>query len=757
MIKKWSLYVLMMFVITAVNAQQKKSLFKVYKMSDIPGSYFGEILIMKEGPILVSASEFSFSIITGGNVGVFTMGLENQDYGIKNIKSVFTGTPLKNPVESADENIFFTTEKDQVTYFKFSDSGICDLPPFYFPPKKDSEKNITGLWFDKENNLYIGTTDSVFYIVSKAGSNETLNPAKYKIAAGNDSSMLILNGEVPVKKINIGAGIGIYSFAEDRTNRNIIWLGTGKGLDIFDKNTGTTSDMFSYDSSLTITHIEPFSNGDVWFSTLEKGMGIYHQLNKSYEFFPYPKKTAMAKSLYPIQNFCIKSSADFFVAVKDSTPAIFNIAKRSYRFLNDSSFAISPNTTTDIKQDSAGNFYFIKGGMLFSANVYDKSEWLGAEKSELNYTPLIFGVTDFNDKEITSYLTKPELLKKLTLGFNENSIKIYITSNSFSGNKKMRYAWKLKGDVNNWVEMPAFNNDTSNIVELPDIKPGNYVFSVRMKPENGDWSKNEAQMEIIIMPPYWATAWFWAIVVSSFLLIFFIITKLRINAIKKRERLKTRYEKELLELEAKALRAQMNPHFIFNCMNSIKALMQQNDMDRGIGYLTTFSKLLRTIFQNSDKREVTLYDEIETCKLYTQLESMRFGKKFNYHFNIDETIDLKSIMVPALIIQPFIENAIWHGIMPKEDDGSLTVSISRNEDKIACIIDDNGIGREMSKQYKFKGEQSTHQSKGVHLTQSRLDLDNSLNQRNAALEIIDKKDDEGKSLGTKIILTFLEL
>src|SRR6185369_4454367 len=106
-------------------------------------------------------------------------------------------------------------------------------------------------------------------------------------------------------------------------------------------------------------------------------------------------------------------------------------------------------------------------------------------------------------------------------------------------------------------------------------------------------------------------------------------------------------------LEAKALRAQMNPHFIFNCMNSIKSLIQKNEHEKAINYLTTFSKLIRTVFQNSDKREITLYDEIETCRLYTELESMRFGKKFSHEFNINEKLDLKSIMVPALILQPF--------------------------------------------------------------------------------------------------------
>jgi sensor histidine kinase YesM len=135
---------------------------------------------------------------------------------------------------------------------------------------------------------------------------------------------------------------------------------------------------------------------------------------------------------------------------------------------------------------------------------------------------------------------------------------------------------------------------------------------------------------------------------------------------------------------------------------------------------------------------------------------MRFGKKFSYHFNIDESIDIKSMQVPALIIQPFIENAIWHGIMPKEEGGTLTISITKKEDAIYCIIEDDGIGREMSKQNKFKGEPSTHQSKGVHLTQSRLDLNNVLNQRNASIEIIDKKNVVGNATGTKVVLMFVE-
>jgi sensor histidine kinase YesM len=213
--------------------------------------------------------------------------------------------------------------------------------------------------------------------------------------------------------------------------------------------------------------------------------------------------------------------------------------------------------------------------------------------------------------------------------------------------------------------------------------------------------------------------------------------------------------KELLELEAQALRARMNPHFIFNSLNSIKSLINKNENEKAAGYLTTFSKLIRTLFQNSDKREVSLYEELETCRFYTQLERMRFADKVDFVFNVDGNIDLKDIKVPALIIQPFIENAIWHGLVPKESGGKVIVNVVQNNGAVECIIDDDGIGRELSAQYKAQYE-ATHQSKGIGLTQSRLELDKMLNERDVSLQVIDKRDENRNPAGTKVILTFKE-
>ena len=221
------------------------------------------------------------------------------------------------------------------------------------------------------------------------------------------------------------------------------------------------------------------------------------------------------------------------------------------------------------------------------------------------------------------------------------------------------------------------------------------------------------------------------------------------------EKLRAKHEKDLLALEAKALRAQMNPHFIFNCMNSIKSLIQQHEEEKSVNYLTTFSKLIRTLFNNANKKEISLYDEIETCKLYLQLEAMRFDTKFSYAVKVDDDLDLKSVQVPALIIQPFIENAIWHGIVPKGEVGHVELAVMKKGHAIEISIDDNGIGREASRQNK-PASSIGHQSKGVNLTQSRLELDSLLRQRQAKLEIMDKKDEKGLASGTKVIITINE-
>jgi hypothetical protein len=354
-----------------------------------------------------------------------------------------------------------------------------------------------------------------------------------------------------------------------------------------------------------------------------------------------------------------------------------------------------------------------------------------------------------NKSNLTDSL--PQLLKSLNLRHSQNDIILNFSTTIFQQSTKVYYRYKLENSEKNW----QYAEGTNINIFYFNLAPGTYTFTAYITNEQGNWSSKKIELEIHILPAWWQTQLFKIISLVVGLLLIYGLYRSRIAFIRKKEKQKSVHEKELLELEAKALRAQMNPHFIFNCLNSIKSLIQQHDEERSVSYLITFSKLIRTLFNNADKKEISLCDEIETCKLYLQLEAMRFDSKFSYTVNVDENIDLKSIQIPALIVQPFIENAIWHGIMPRSNGGHISLNVVKGSSMVEIIVDDNGIGREISLQNK-SASNIAHQSKGVNLTQSRLELNNLLQQRQAKLENIDKKDENGEATGTMVIIKIKE-
>lgn len=261
-----------------------------------------------------------------------------------------------------------------------------------------------------------------------------------------------------------------------------------------------------------------------------------------------------------------------------------------------------------------------------------------------------------------------------------------------------------------------------------------------------------ALLDITSKTPFWQTWWFMMLLV---MIAFFIMAELfvwRLNEARKKDREELDIQRRMMELHDSALRAQMNPHFIFNCLNSIKSLVQNNDNSIAIEYLTTFTKLIRSLMQNADLKYVSLDTEIETCRLYTELEALRFKDRFNFNIDIEPGLDLKSVEIPVLIIQPIVENAIWHGLMPKHGKGNLLLKVEKQGDNIVCTVDDNGIGRAASQ--KINSNRANHQSKGVSLASKRIDLFRRLKEHDAHLEIIDKTDEDGKAIGTKIELSF---
>ena len=207
-----------------------------------------------------------------------------------------------------------------------------------------------------------------------------------------------------------------------------------------------------------------------------------------------------------------------------------------------------------------------------------------------------------------------------------------------------------------------------------------------------------------------------------------------------------------MELEMAALRAQMNPHFIFNSLNSINRFILQNNKAQASAYLTKFSRLVRLILQNSQESLITLESEIESLQLYLELEALRFDDHFDFKIKMDDGLDPSLIRVPPLIIQPFTENAIWHGLMHKEEKGLIEIELFQKEDKLCCLIRDDGIGREKSALLKNKSA-STHKSMGMKITASRIEMLQQMKQIDSLIKIVDLKLPNGYAGGTEVIIT----
>jgi sensor histidine kinase YesM len=224
----------------------------------------------------------------------------------------------------------------------------------------------------------------------------------------------------------------------------------------------------------------------------------------------------------------------------------------------------------------------------------------------------------------------------------------------------------------------------------------------------------------------------------------------RIRKINNREKRKTELNKKIAQIESQALRAQMNPHFIFNTLSSIQYFITNNDSADALKYLSKFAKLMRKIMDNSKQQMISVAEEMNALDLYLELEAMRFEKKFKYEINVDPSIEQNYDRIPSMLIQPYVENSIIHGLLPKEGNGKISITLRKQKETILCTIEDNGVGREKSNEFK-KNRVKQHKSMGMSITQERLNILNSTLKRNISVEIIDLYEN-GNPAGTRVNL-----
>lgn len=523
------------------------------------------------------------------------------------------------------------------------------------------------------------------------------------------------------------------------TQDGMYWFGTSDGLVQYDGfNTRLVEDSLLMGN--TVYAIQSFGN-KLWIGT-DKGLvyfdgklfqriGIVSGLNTAAINF---LKTDKKNNLWIGTNNGI-FSLDMNIFLKGK------MELTSYT-INNGLIGMETNLNA-VFEDSKDNIWM---GTSEGVNVYKKS----SAAREIEVFPMVHLTSIkllFGEKE---WLQKFRESQPIQFGFKKNTFTFYYHSNFFKDPEKVKYSYYLEGFDEAWSPM-----ESANFSRYPNLPHGSYKFQVKSTFDGITWSEID-EVSFSIQAPFWLTWWFRiSTLIALALIIFYFIQRRRTRLQNEREVELLNYKNKLIKLEQQSLNASMNRHFIFNSLNSIQFYINKEDKLSANKYLSNFSKLIRKNLDSSSAEDnlIPLSEEIERLTLYLSLENMRFKEKFTYNIHIDEKVETELTKVPAMFMQPFVENSIWHGVLPMETPGEITIDIYKQEEKTIFEIKDNGIGIQTSLMNKSK-DQSAHSSKGMKIAANRIELLQKVIEREISIEGPIEMKENGKVLGTKVVIVF---
>lgn len=595
--------------------------------------------------------------------------------------------------------------------FLATDEGLTLYDGKNFTKGNDSsgvfENSLNSFYKDSKNNLWIGGKNKVYKYDGKSFTG-------YNLKCRNEN-------------------FEVWTFTEDKNG--ILWIGTYKGGLI--RYDGTN--FIEYTSQLGLSNDSYIASladndGNLYFGTLD-GVWIYNPSTPEKKPISFKTNDGMSSDLVYSLTFG-NSQKEMWVGTNQG---LNNINLDEFKKTG------KKNIIPFGKQEGFSGVECNSGSFVEK----DGSIWFGTVNGLIKYDPNEYIPNSSESKiSITSFrlfYTDTALFNKTHLGYNENSITFNYSGICLTNPEKVKYSHILEGFEKEWS--PASKERLTSYSNLP---PGTYTFKVVSSNNEGVWNVSSANFRFTIDRPFWKTWWFTISSTILILLSLILSIRFRIRKIKQREKQKTELNKKIANIESQALRAQMNPHFIFNTLTSIQHYISNNDTDAALKYLSKFAKLMRKIMDNSKQQLISVAEEVNALDLYLELEVMRFDKKFKYHINIDNSIDQNYDRIPSMLIQPYVENAIIHGLLPKQGTGKIEILMQRNEDTIICTIEDDGIGRDRSKEFK-KNRVQQHKSMGMSITQERLDILNSSLHSKLNAEIIDLYEG-GQPSGTKVRL-----
>lgn len=466
------------------------------------------------------------------------------------------------------------------------------------------------------------------------------------------------------------------------------------------------------------------ANSDIWVSTFENGL---LKINRNKVVANLNTKNGLL--------------SNYSGALKATKNGLWIVTDKGLQFYTKDGnfknlFRGNGLETYDFKKlEAVGNYLFLasnKGFYAIETNTIFKN---------FNQPNLFLSKIVSNDK------LQP-LHQKFYLNPEDNSVQFFFNSTGYQHDYQVQYQYRLKNQSDKWITL----DKGAQSLLLSNLADGNYNLELRIKYNASEFTKAK-EINFEITPPFWKRAWFIILFICLLVGVMYFYFQYRIKKTEKTKQLELEQayaKQELIASQLENLRSQMNPHFIFNALNSIQEFIISNEKEVASEYLVKFSRLIRVYLDHSRQSEVSLQEEIKALEIYLELEKVRFEEKLNYHISVDAEINQLQTMVPSLFLQPYVENALKHGLLHKKDNRKLVLNFKKLTNELLIEIIDNGIGLTEAKRIK-EARNFGHQSFAMSANQKRVQLLNKTRENKISVSVEEQFENE-ISAGTKVTI-----
>ena len=572
----------------------------------------------------------------------------------------------------------------------------------------------------KSRNFFKDSQGNIWLSFGRLNSVVIFNRAEYKFVDVSAPAN-------PLLKITF-----CFSMAEDKDGN--IWL-AGDGLCRWSKKKQKIDTLIAYPSvSKSLFNymeiLDRDENNNIWFSSFDNEIIQYNCTdNRMYLRLP---ESSMIDG-YTLTNSPIINNY-IWIGMVNGISA-FNIKDYSikqFTYADGLPSAVATSVKKGSFYDRSENRFYFGAGHYLISFIPDVS------LIQIQLPKLFLEATSNNGSVIT------KTPNDIQLPYSQNSVQLRFNAINFTDPEENRFSYRIiNGKDSAWHELY-----TQNSIALSNLATGNHRIQVKLFSVNNRWPEQLKVINITIKPPFWKTGWFLLLIsLLTAATIYYFYNK-RIYQVNQKAKL----DKLFAEMEMKALHSQMNPHFIFNCLNSIREMILNNENQQASHYLSKFAHLIRITLNNSSKPFISLQNTIDYLKRYLEMEQIRTSH-FNYTIETDETLEQDDIFLPPMLIQPFIENAIWHGVLPGKEM-ELNIHFRRKDQQLICIVEDNGIGVDTSLKNKRESPPD-YQSLGITNVRQRIQVLNEKYNLQSSVTIEDKRNLPGYNETGTIVTLYL--